>query len=545
MRQPTMNTMPTYRQGRRVYRPGARGGESPIGSFCSVFFLIILICVVPTLLILSESNRFGTFMALSEAIGSDIASLHEQQKRQEIPYFAHGTSESIKTTVSDPDMGVTVPGALLLHRRTEYCQWQEIRREQCRQCSRTVKAGDGSTREETYDCDCVTYYDYIKTWRNHRINSMLFDQPAAHHNPQRDPMPSVKIPSTDAMLNFDIHQTESESEGIVGTQTVALDSSMLSSNNVRAARWRTVNWVLGGVPQSNPSFFTRFFAKWLPPDRTRYEEISELSGIDHSPAAKRDNFIYVGQGGYFFSPYESTTAASLFKYFMQYMEGTLFDWQLGDLMPSCTAGDVRFRYEVQDPAVVSVLGEVIAKKGKQLGVPILYPRKMTNGVSVGLVHTGYVSSDGMISAADSDSFWFAMIPRVLLLLWSIPLSRLVGAFVGKQVNLSSYPTQFASMCGVFFTVLGSVWAFYWGMTVDVTFAFFGGSMGFVFMASPRVPKSPSSGGLNATWCMIGRWANVPPSWRVEDSYKRGDDVGVEKPTEPVESYVNPDEKKQI
>eukprot|EP00957_Ditylum_brightwellii_P027492 2078160-Ditylum_brightwellii.AAC.1 len=56
--------------------------------------------------------------------------------------------------------------------------------------------------------------------------------------------------------------------------------------------------------------------------------------------------------------------SSMFKYFMQYVEGTLFDWQLGDLMPSCTAGDVRFRYEVQDPAVVSVLGETVMPKKK-------------------------------------------------------------------------------------------------------------------------------------------------------------------------------------
>jgi hypothetical protein len=26
------------------------------------------------------------------------------------------------------------------------------------------------------------------------------------------------------------------------------------------------------------------------------------------------------------------------------------------------------------------------------------------------------------------------------------------------------------------------------------------------------------GGLRAVWCMLGRWARVPPSWRVQDTY---------------------------
>lgn len=35
----------------------------------------------------------------------------------------------------------------------------------------------------------VTYV-YTIGWRNHRIVSLFYDQPAAHHNPQRDPFPA-------------------------------------------------------------------------------------------------------------------------------------------------------------------------------------------------------------------------------------------------------------------------------------------------------------------------------------------------------------------
>mmetsp|Transcript_44014 Transcript_44014/g.66305 ORF Transcript_44014/g.66305 Transcript_44014/m.66305 type:complete len:550 (-) Transcript_44014:177-1826(-) len=534
-----MNTMPTYRKGGRVYRPGPKGGEGACGSFCSVLFLSILLCAPPVLLLMSESSRYNTFMALSEAIGSDILSFHDPRnakgKMGAAPSFAHGTSESIKSTVSDQDMGVTIPGALLLHRRTEYCQWQEIRREECRKCSRTVTARDGSKKEETYDCDCVTYYDYVKSWKNHRVNSMMFNRPAAHHNPQRDPMPSVKIPSADAVLDFDIDGPDKGSKRKSAVKSVALDPSMLS-NSVRGAKWRAVNWVLGGIPQ--PSFFNRHFPRWFP-DHTRYERINELHGIDRSPAATRDNFIYVGQGGYFFSAYESSMQSSMFKYFMQYVEGTLFDWQLGDLMPSCTAGDVRFRYEVQDPAVVSVLGETVMPK-KKGAAQVLNTRKMSNGESVGLVHVGYKTPDEMIAAADSDSFWSAMLPRALLLIWAIPFSRLLGAFLGKEVSGSSSLLQFASVIGVSFCLLGSAWAFQWGMSVDVTFALVLGAIGLSMTTSPNMAKSSSPGGLNATWCMLARWAGAPPDWRMEDSYEGGTYVeGTDSAADPKADPVKP------
>jgi hypothetical protein len=49
------------------------------------------------------------------------------------------------------------------------------------------------------------------------------------------------------------------------------------------------------------------------------------------------------------------------KIMFEHLEGSLFDWQLGDLMPSCTACNVRVSsYAVQDPAVVSVVAALAA-----------------------------------------------------------------------------------------------------------------------------------------------------------------------------------------
>jgi hypothetical protein len=69
--------------------------------------------------------------------------------------------------------------------------------------------------------------------------------------------------------------------------------------------------------------------------RTRYETLS-LRGLGDTPnsnAAMNYDFVCVGWGGNFFSPYQGkSTYGKLFNYFFQYLEGSLFDWQVGDLM---------------------------------------------------------------------------------------------------------------------------------------------------------------------------------------------------------------------
>lgn len=45
----------------------------------------------------------------------------------------------------------------------------------------------------------------------------------------------------------------------------------------------------------------------------------------------------------------------------QLMEGSLLDWQLGDLLPSCSAGDVRVSYAAMLPTQLSVVGKLDAR----------------------------------------------------------------------------------------------------------------------------------------------------------------------------------------
>lgn len=303
-------------------------------------------------------------------------------------------------------------------------------------------------------------------------------------------------------------------------------------DGVRNQPHRTVEFVPQGRAPP-PSFFDRFASRFFGMKRnTRYEPMKLLRDTPHAPAATHHNFVYVGQGGYFFSPYESpSTTQTLFKYFMQYMEGSLFDWQWGDLMPSCTAGDVRFRYTVQDPSSISFLGEISdmtpsrnTKDGTAQFELEMSPKSLMidgNRQDIGFVHAGRHSAETMIVIEDNASRNTALLFRVLMLLWSIPASRLAGVGLGREIGESTLTAQITAALGLFATLLSGTWLAVWGSddvgSRDTLLLFVAGGY-FTILALRWSVKRGRGRRWNAVWCRIGRWANVPPEWRVEDSY---------------------------
>lgn len=496
-----------------------------------------LLILPPALLYVSEVARHARYVTLSDALGSDIVELNRPMSSSSsvsppLRALVHGTSSHVEASSSDEEMGVSIPGALVLRRNSEYCQWQEIRSQKCNTCSRTVKAKDGSSREESYQCDCVLQYDYVKAWRGYRINSLLFDQPGAHHNPQRDPMPSHTFVDDGAKLTFrEGDDGAEEDDGTTSTTgpvvvRAILDPGMLSSG-VRGWPYRVVEFTRDGDAPA-PSLFSRLLMfLGVPPRNTRYEPLRLLKDTDTSIAAVRDNFVYVGQGGYFFSPIEKSMAGRLFNYFAQYLEGSLFDWQVGDLMPSCTAGDVRFRYEVQDPAVVSVLGRAGRLRTDEGGsaMTIISPAVVADG-SLGLVHAGRRSARDMLVDEDADSRFRANVVRGLALLWSIPASRLGGVACGRELGESSAISQVEGALGLFLVLVGLAWLSIWGVgtrsdgAVETTAVFVAGAIACCLSCRSAYRRG---GGRRwrAVWCRVAKWANAPPEWRVEDTYVGG------------------------
>ena len=108
-------------------------------------------------------------------------------------------------------------------------------------------------------------------------------------------------------------------------------------------------------------------------------------------------------------------------------------------MPSCSAGDVRFRYEVQDPADVSVLGRVgeVVGRGEAkaaVSIALILPKAMPNGIGLGLVHSGLKSASQIIGDEDSKSRRRAVPSRFLLILRAIVFSHLLVAPAGRDIG---------------------------------------------------------------------------------------------------------------
>lgn len=490
-----MRSTPTYRRGRDYYsEAGDRGG---LAGVFRLLLVVVFLCIPPALVCLSENEHYVVLSSLQQLLEEhpiqELSPTSSRTAHKEDIVHLHAKIDNV--SVQDDAMGVSLPNALQLRRVTQYCQWKQHQSTTCQTCERQIKAKDGSIQTEPYDCHCITSYHYIKAWRNHRISSLFFDQPGAHQNPQRDPLPSQTF--VPPLAEFRLADDTQE-------EVIVVDDSILRNlrGTLRRVEW---NWQ-GSAPRA---------AWWLPSwllgprsdTTTRYEDIQQLH-TQHGSSSH--SFVYVGDG-YFFSPFQESHSQQLFKYLQQYMEGSLLDWQLGDIMPSCTAGDVRIFYQVMDPTTVSIIGQV------QETTPTisLHAFQGTTTRAVGMIHPGIVNVPEMFKTEERGSWWQAMLPRVLLVPWSTAIMNLGMAllFGRRVVGLVGVLVGTAS---VWLGAMGLVWWHLWGTPHECQVYLAAAAVLWVW-AMARSNCSP--GGLRAVWCILGRWAHTPPSWRVEDSYE--------------------------
>ncbi len=528
-----MNSIPTFRKGRRKFKPGPRY-SGPFAKITAFFLTMLLVVLPPAVLIAVEKARHTTYESLSDISNSDIVELADLKRvnnhmnihvADQDPLgngigtsvsVVHGTSSDITSSVHDMGMGIKIENALRLSRHTEYCQWQEIKRESCNTCTRTktIENEDGSTstQTETYDCDCTIEYDYIKSWRPYRVNSYLFDQPAAHYNPQNDPMPSAVFASKDATMKFqDFPTTENTTTFGTGKSIGAgIDiSSEFFESIIRGLRSRPVKWVRGGIPKIPP-----FWLRWIP-DRSRYENIAALNvrlsqNQNLALGERADEFIYVGDG-YFFLPHEASVMERLFKAFGEYVEGTLLDWQLGDIMPSCTAGDIRIHYSVQDPDTVSILGQLHEDRtihgSSDMKHLTIQPFQATNGKRVALVHEGSIDALSMISKEEWNSFLHASMFRILLIFWALAMSRLLGSIFGMVITRAKKRTQVAFAFCIWSFLMGIVWSYVWGPSTHAVVLIVSSLLFGIFILYNPPPHLKKAPGLKAGWYKFSHWAD--------------------------------------
>jgi hypothetical protein len=446
----------TYRRGRTVVHHHGRNNGS--GDNCATILLVLLggvfLVAVPFMNISNETALLQSKI-ISQKVEDNVVDISQGARINDI---VHMEGASYDSTVHDAAFNVNINHGLNLKRNTEYCQWKEISssRERCQ--------GSGERKE----CVTETTYHYVKGWTPFRVNSFLFDQPAAHHNPQRDPYPSSTFTSLDLIAS-------------VGNESplCEIEPSVLESAK---GSYRALDFTLGAIPHP-PSFLARMWSKLFgtstdTSSQIRYEDISLLQGAQYSKAATSDGFFYVGQGGYFFSPYQESMVGKLSKAFFGYLEGSLFDWQFGDLMPSCTAGDIRVKYHVQDPDKVSILG-IVNRKARdpaslhgqnelvRIGssfTPEVSPGSESSSSSaidmnlkIGYAHEGSVSSQYMMEAVVYESWLYVLFTRMLLLPWSYVSARILGAFFGYELRSGQGTPYATSLSTIIIAVIG-IWA---------------------------------------------------------------------------------------
>jgi hypothetical protein len=296
----------------------------------------------------------------------------------------HFSTDDIKASIHEQDFNLLIDNAMQLKRSTEYCQWNEIAFDKCETCYRDVRQEDGKTKSESYSCNCVRTYNYIKKWGSYRINSLLFNQPAAHYNPQRDPYPSSTFYAQDPVIDGSVVLERGLVEKVKG-----------------ASKYLNFGSGHGSIPQN-------------------------LVSVYESSAYKLHHFVYAGNG-YFFSPYEVSTQERLMKMFFQWMEGSILDFQIGDLMPSCTAGDIRVSYYSISPQQISGLGRLSLRNGARASIGLYTTAK---AAIVGLLREGMMSSDQLMDAEVWDFKKMVYWSRLALFVWSFIPANLVKAYVG-------------------------------------------------------------------------------------------------------------------
>lgn len=408
-----ISNIPTYRSGRIK---SIEGTDSYSTHQCSrwiwtavglVFFLLGGVGMF-----VQETNNVISSEALAEvrmtAVDINGGNISANAAANQPAYFRSSTIKS--ATVKDDEVSLSFDRALKVERHSEYCQWRESHVDVCETCYRDINNGGNVTRE-SYSCNCRREYSYMKSWRNSRINSLLFDQPAAHWNPQDDPIPSLSLFAHTAKLGS-------------RTATPALIRHI-------KGKARHIKYTLDGKREAK---WHDVFTSWLGwTDSSRIETLAPLSQVPSSPAAQIHRFIYAGQG-YFFRPYQVSVQERLLKAFFQYVEGSLLDYQLGDLVPSCEAGDIKFHYRVLDPEKVSGVGQIKREGSSE----VLDEYTTTKGKQFAILHAGDQSLTTLLESETWELKRNTWLVRVFV---TLPLAYIVNlnilAFAGRMDGLSA------------------------------------------------------------------------------------------------------------
>jgi hypothetical protein len=158
---------------------------------------------------------------------------------------------------------------------------------------------------------------------------------------------------------------------------------------------------------------------------TKVTDLKKLVPKNFSPDTYShlpDKFVYGGKG-YFFRPYDASGFEAATRMFGEFLEGSLLDFQLGDLLSACNAGDIRVYFEVATFPSVSIIAKLSAANGE------LEFYRSSTGYPLAIVEEGIHSVPDMLSHARTSARTTLLLHRALLYVWALVVLLPFGNFL--------------------------------------------------------------------------------------------------------------------
>jgi hypothetical protein len=338
---------------------------------------------------------------------------------------------------SDDAFGISArDGDAVLKRVTEYCQWMEI------QHSKQVKVGKepdycSSSYSSDESCDRVScsslsygscsrsnccrwtegndiyeteyWYTYHKGWRSHRINSLLFDSPAAYFNPQRDPFPSQEI-----WANGDVDITGKDREGEILVQPKDIQKVLENT---------------GTLFLTKEDSEKRYHAL-----SEGFTELSYEHYYSRVPEDGLNNPVVRAAASYLIDGVVDVNALSKGSGLEALLKRSGLNWITEG---TCNAGDIRVHFESSRlPREITVLGKQSLKR--------IVPNKYKNGEESLMISSVAESVDSLLERikeeAESNAWWRRLGTFIVYLLIATFCSDdpILGAVLGCFISFTTW-----------------------------------------------------------------------------------------------------------
>ena len=364
--------------GGRVYSSdyAVPRGQGSGGCTPQTFGISSCLCTLLPLLalIVTERTLFLSAGCIEEA--------SEQAVRCDSPYSVSENEGSLIFVTTDPEyppqlkgepptdifFNYPVPATHGIARRvTEYCQWAEMRHSQRKKTGRTNQKGEDIYTQEVW-------YTYHKSWRSQQINSLFFDNPAAYHNPTRDPAPSKTLLSA---RGIDLSGKASSLAGL-SISSQDMSPAMQPWQRLPITKEHTTN----GVSQQAL--------------KAGFSEADHVHYYSRKPKNGWNNPLFQAGVSYLVDGILDINSMSQATGIESLLNGAGLGWITKG---TCDSGDVRVHFEAKRlPQSVSLVGQQL----HGAVVPMLY----SNGQSKLLLRSGYMTLEKLLHLSLSDlKFW--------------------------------------------------------------------------------------------------------------------------------------------